>query len=166
MIGIDVNISRLVTDYTNNLWTGADVDFFGRVYRNNRNDGIIPEVYDQDNRYIEVLQNDNKAGTVFFDWINPTQITGTKSLATVWIHFAVNLSELYPTETANHERADEYAHADAIKWTNKSGFRVTGLVTGFDAFSQFELTEQNKDDMQPYHLFRLETEVLFNYQNC
>lgn len=162
--GIDIAISRLVGLMTAKLWTGKSVEFNGRAYINSRGGGTVPEIFDNTiGRYRDVLLDSSKSGIVFFDWQNKTVIEGQHYAATVWIQFAVNLQTLYPTETA---RADELAHQDALKWIQKSEFKPTALVTGLESFRQYTAFDGKEHDMQPFHLFRVECQVNYNYQNC
>ena len=42
MTGIDVRIEELRSYLESKLWTGNDVTFYGRIFRQIKNDGIVP----------------------------------------------------------------------------------------------------------------------------
>lgn len=160
--GIVVPISRLNTLFTSNLWTGNTYTKYGRIYRNVVEGGIIPEAYNATTgAYSDTLLDDNVDALSFYD-VQPTETYSSQFVSTVWICFAVNLVALYPTVTT--ERATEYAHEDALKEINKTQFKVTGLVRGREAFSDYEKVKTG-DSMNQYHLFRFNTEVKYP-QNC
>lgn len=162
--GIDIAIKRLVDVFSAKLWTGKSVEFNGRAYINQRDGGTIPEIFEETTgRYRELLLDSSKSGIVFFDWQNKTGIAGSNYRARVWVMFAVNLTTLYPSETA---RADEHAHRDALALIQKSEFDPVALVTGLESFRHFTAYPQKADDMQPFHLFRVECDLNYNYQNC
>lgn len=163
--GIDTPIQRLVSVMGAKLWTGKSVEINGRAYINQRDSGTVPEVFDSvSGRYLEVLLDSSKSGTVFFDWRNSTEIKASRHTATVWILFAINLTTLYPSETI---RADEHAHGDVLELLRKSGeFEPQRLVAGLEAFKEYTAYDKKEQDMQPFHLFRVECKVNYNYQNC
>lgn len=162
--GIDIAIKRLVDVFTAKLWAGKSVEFNGRAYINQRDGGTIPEIFEAaTGRYRELLLDSSKSGIVFFDWQNKTEIAGSNYKARVWVMFAVNLSTLYTSEIA---RADEHAHRDALALIQKSGFDPVALVTGLESFRHYTAYPQKADDMQPFHLFRVECDLNYNYQNC
>ena len=175
MIGIDVPISRLVQIFTNHLWTGLGVDYFGRVYRNERDGGVIPEVFDWDKQdYIEVLQNDNKVGTVFFDWVNPSEINSSSNSATVWIHFAVNCASigcpnLQPVPFTS-ENADEMLSKAAKEYINhRRGVSISGnklIISGiFDwYYTDFAKTKKGVIEFLIQYADKDLAEKLKNYK--
>lgn len=163
MIGIDVQINKAVAKFNAKLWGDKDVSFNGRAYMNERKDSLIPEIYDS-GEYYDVLHSDFKEGISFFEWVNPTELGSTLNTSTVNIYFAVNLEALYPAIT---ERADEHAHADVLKVIKNLGkINYTQLTTGFESFEKFQMSKSDKDNMQPYHLFRVTCTIEFDYQNC
>jgi hypothetical protein len=165
MTGVDVPILQLTTLFTSNLWTTKTNEFNGRCFRNQRDGNTIPEVLNTalttKIEYKEVLQNDKFAAVCFFDVLNTRVIGKSKGTVQVNIHFAVNLETLY---SSVDERQTEYAYQDVLDLIKTSSFEATGLVTGIESYSPF-LFNVN-DDMQPYHLFRIETELNYNIKNC
>jgi len=159
--GIDIPIDSLVDKFTDKLWVGNNNVFRGRIQRVLRDKETFPEYYDPtDKRYKDVLLNSKVDATVFFDVQSNEDYNGRFN-ANVWICFSVNLKKLYPNIS---ERATEYAHEDAIKIINKSSFKVTGLVRGLDAFSEYSLVKQT-DNMNRFYLFRVEATIAYP-QKC
>jgi len=156
--GIDIPISRLNTLFESNLWKGKSYTRYGRIFRNIRDGGIIPEAFDTSTGdYGDVLLNDKIHALSFFDVLPDEDYNGTFN-ANVRICFAVNLKKLYPSVTS--EMATEYAHQDALIQIKKSSFKPTGLTRGFDAFSDYELVKP-EDSMNPFYLFRFDTEIKY-----
>ena len=162
MIGIDKHIETLKDMFTSKLYTSFDYTSYGRAFMNDRDEKVIPEVLDSDNEYKEVLLDDNLAGLSFFvvdsEYVsdNPTLLNSK-----VYIYFAVNLSTLYSTVT---ERAVEYVHKDVITLINNTVFNLTGITTGKDVFSEFDINIG--DNMQPFYLVKFSTEVEWNINQC
>lgn len=168
MTGIDITIQNLIDLFNNKLWTSNVNNFHGRIYDNEKREngnviGIDPELFISGEDYKEKLLNDKVDSTVFF---RVTNLDPTELLADVSIYFSVNLTKLYPNITT--ERADEYAIQDAKKWINWSEFRIVsgGIIKGKLAFDDYFGADQNKHDMQPYFLFRIDTEVSYSIDAC
>jgi len=162
--GIDIQIERLQDRFKDKLWTSVsstNKDYFGRIYRNERDGDVIPQRFVSGNDYKDVLLNDKKAVTCFFD-VQPEESYEFQFNANVWILFAVNLKTLYPSIT---DRATEYVHEDVVREIKKiGGWNVTGLVRGLPAFADYSLVKDS-DDMQPFYLFRINCEVKYPL-NC
>lgn len=162
--GIDIPIARLNTFFAANLWVSPLIyTQYGRIYRNEREDGIHPEAFNATTKdYEDVLQNDELNALSFFDVQPDEDLNGSRFVADVWIAFAVNLEKLYPLVTT--ERATEYAHQDALIQIKKSNFKVTGLVRGFSAFSDYILARP-EGSMNELYYFRYNTEIKYDI-NC
>ncbi|MCK5605275.1 hypothetical protein KAR91_25510 [Candidatus Pacearchaeota archaeon] len=161
-IGIDIPIAQLNTYFAANLWADKTYTQYGRIYRNERDDGIHPEAFNATTKdYEDVLQNDTLNALSFFD-VQPDEDYSNIFEATVWIAFAVDLEKLYPLITT--ERATEYAHRDALAQIKKSNFKVTGLVRGFAAFSDYVLAKP-EDSMNEKYYFRFNTTIKYPI-NC
>lgn len=155
MTGIDTTIERIRTIFEDNLWTTSTYEAYGRVHRNERKNAVIPEVYNTTTKdYQDVLLNDFKDGISFFD-VDPIR---NYEVATVNILFAVNLKTLYPLIT---ERADEEALQTVGLLIRQSGLNVESIVTGLQAYQDYELTDEKSDNMQPYFLFKFETTIYY-----
>lgn len=150
----------MVSEFTANLWTDKTNDFNGRIFRNDRGEGIIPEVFKSGSDYEEVLLDDRFDSICFFDVLPERPFDQGQFNADVRICFAVNLKQLYD----NGERATEYVHEDVWEIIRYSQFSPQGLVTGKDAFSDYQF--KHTDNMQPFYLFRYDTQVLFQINEC
>ena len=164
--GIDIPIDSLVTDFNANLWTSVSRSFYGRVFRNQRNNGISPEIWTSPNDYIEVLKNDSKDAQCFFDVQPNISITTDLHIAEVWACFMVNLRSIYPNLTRTE--ATEQVQKDVKDLILMSQFDITGLITGIDGFNGYDWGElpQNKADMSPHYLFRYTLQVIYNNSSC
>ena len=161
--GVDIPIARLNTLFTDNLWTGNTYTKYGRIYRNEKDDGIHPEAFIANSKdYHDVLQDDTLEALSFVDVQPDETLNGSRFVADAWICFAVDLEKLYPSVTT--ERATEYAHQDALIQIKKSNFKVTGLVRDFAAFSDYVLARP-EDSMNEKYYFRLNTEIKYDI-NC
>jgi len=158
--GIDILIDRLITRFENYLYTSNDCEFNGRIFRNVKQDGIVPEVF-ENGEYRDVLLNDNKDLTCFFD-VQPNETYDFHYVSEVWVCFSVNLSNLHAGVS---ERATEYVHENVIKQIKKiGGWKVTGLVRGLPAFADYARVKPS-DDLHDYYLFRVNCEVKYPL-NC
>lgn len=153
--GIDTPIDAQVTLFTSYLWITASRLFYGRAMRNYRDGQMVPEVLSVGTlRYTEVLLNDAYDALCFFDVLTPR----TPDKATVDIYFAVKLTKLYPAIT---ERATEYVLDDVIYRLKQGGmFEVEEIFEGYEAWSQWGGVKR-EDNMQPFYLFRLRTNVQY-----
>lgn len=159
MVGIDRDIERIITHFESNLWTDKNCEFYGRVYPNEKGDGIIPEVYDTTtNDYKEVLLDD-KLDCISFFYVDPTR---TLIDADVSIIFAINVKNLYPSYNT---RETERAMRDVNLELQNAGvaFNVENVITGINAVEEFTFTSQHKMDMHPFYLFRLECEANYDF---
>lgn len=158
--GVDIPIARLNTLLTNKLWTDKTYTKYGRIYRNEHEDGVHPEAFDANSEdYTDVLHDDALDALSFVDIQPEEELGGSLFVADAWICFAVNLKKLYPLVTT--ERATEYAHQDALIQIKKSNFKVSGLVRGFAAFSDYVLARP-EDSMNELYYFRFNTEIKYS----
>lgn len=159
MIGIDAKIETLRARFAAKLFTdiaGNTYASLGRSFIVNDAEGETPKLQTPSTtEYVDVLPNDNIDGHSFFLVESEVLKTEDGYTATVGIYFAVDLGILYPAVT---ERAVEYLHRDVIKQIETSSFEVTQIVTGLDAFSDFNLTKDS-DNLEPWYLVRFDTEI-------
>ena len=160
MKGIDVPIEVLRQMFEDNLWTSFEFTAYGRIFPNATDKGIVPEVLVNGSReYLEKLYDDTKDAHCFF-YVHPERnIDKSAQTAKVDILFTVNLEKLYSSVA---ERATEYAHLDVIAEIKQSEFDITGITTGIDSFRDFAFLNQNLNDMQPFYLFKISTEIIYN----
>ena len=161
-VGIDISIERLRSKFENSLYTGNDCNYYGRIFRHQYDDGIVPQRWITPKDAEDVLLNDKVDLTSFFD-VQPTDSYDGVFVSNVWICFSVNLSNLHPTLTRNE--ATETVHKNVLKEIKKiGGWKVNNLVRGITAFSDYARVKDS-DDRHPYYLFRFDCEVKYPI-NC
>ena len=162
-IGIDKPIQKLQKHLLSKvswLTTGANPYNFGRVYRNETKDGIVPEVYDSNNEYINILPDDNVNGMCFFDVPNDIELVNRSANTSINIVFFINLEKSFPN-VAN--RADENAINDIIQNCERYGFELQSVIKGTKVFDAFNYSRKYLDDMQPYFIFAIECDLNYEY---
>jgi hypothetical protein len=103
-------------------------------------------------------------GDIKHDWKS-----GTSTAQVQWF-FAVDLSQIKPN--VQDHRADEEARNDVLRVIySNANFELNGWVIGYkNVFKEFsgQLTEDKKEglDLQPLHVFRIDTAVAFKLTNC
>jgi len=161
MKGIDIPINAMVEKFKAKLWNGKTVDFNGRVFRNEREINgrtvIVPEIFISGKEYKSKVFDDFKDAGCFFD-VSPNRNID-EQYAMVDVCFYVNLNKIYPAIVT--ERATENVHEDVMKLLEFSDFEIQELITGIEAFADYQL-RQNKVDMQPYYVFKFKTKLLIN----
>lgn len=168
--GIDKAIQRaqvLLYDALNTLW-GIELDGYGRVYKNEKSDKVVPEVYKSENDYSGTLFTTEKA-KFFFETSDKSDFshdTYFKSL--IGVYFIVNLDTI---NIASH-RADEEIRQNVFAVLRESPFReMKSIEVGIkNVASNFtNILEGNTKwaDKHPYHVFKIVSEVEYYYdQNC
>lgn len=164
MIGIDAEIEKAQTALVKVIPT---LTAYGRANLNEREGiGTVPEVLvSGTNQYKDVLIDSSIAGLCFFIQENDIDISGgTETTSDVSIYFAVNLKKLYPSVS---ERATEYLHRDILNALKYGKFEPTSITSGRESFSAFapEFVKIG-DNMQPYYLCKVATEIEYNINQC
>jgi len=167
MTGIDIPISNLRNAFASRLW--GDVDkkiYYSRVFRNlNTQKELIGEVFISDKEYKEVHFDDTYHVNCFFDVadeISNTE-TGLQTTREVGIVFAVRVDKIYPDLDY---RAVEELYSDVLAVINDSeGRRVIpdNIITGLNAYGDLSTANLKAYDMQPWHVFRVNTTMQVNY---
>lgn len=165
-VGIDRPIQVIQQMLIANLWTDFNCSFNHRIFRNERNGKIIPEVFiDSSNDYKEVKFDDRYDVLSWFDVSDRTSsIDGTQINQEVGIFFAVNIKKLYP---AIAHRAVEEVHRDVLAQIRKRPMicEVIGLSTGKAAYGDLDTDGLVKYNMQPWHTFRYNCNIKYTF-NC
>lgn len=163
-VGIDAQISKVqqeIYDGISYKWK-FNIDGFGRVYKNPKNNNLIPEAYIGNNEYVDVFLNDNINGHFFF-LASDTHETSDEIVFTtdVKIVFILNLEKIY----GNTGRSDALAHKDAVEVVRKTGkgrYQIKELQTGIsNIFSGFSTESIKLDDMHPFHCFSINVEFYY-----
>lgn len=167
--GIDFPIQEMQTIFTNNLWTELDSGekcYYARVFRNTKRDIIRPEVYEEiGNKYREVLFDKNIHAMCWFDVSPETDSYNLGQITqSVGVVFTVNLTKIYPT--LEHRAIEESHLAVQNLLLKRAGeFEITGIITGREAYGDFNSDMLKDTDMQPWHVFRFNCEVKYSL-NC
>jgi hypothetical protein len=158
-VGLDKAILRVQNRLSKLSW--SNIDIYGRLYINDRDNLKVAEAYSTNGEYKEVFVNDKK--TAVFGFV----VTGTRQKfsvvsATVKLICSVNIKTVY----GSTERKDEEALLEVLK-------HLTGIINFNnqariqtrlqDVFSDFSPERFKYRNMQPWFNFSLEFDV--NYKN-
>lgn len=162
---LDSIIQELQTELYNYLvvkWGTDKIDAYGRVYKNEREGKTIPEVYDTSLKgYKEVFYN-GQSSLFFVDDDNHICEDNDHEFTTdVKICFMVNLSDI----KASTERADEDVKKDVVSFfrDNDYHFDLKRYIKGVDnVLRDFDTSKLNENDIQPLHVFAIETSFSYS----
>lgn len=170
LTGVDIPISKVQKTLHDTLiiaWSLQDTDYmcYPRCYRNQTEDGYIPELWDEEKQdYSDALLDDKKAALSFFG-INSITKINVESIANVHLIFFVDLNKVKP----GNSRDDEGVRTDVLKILHPSpnGFILNRQVTSIDQVLLEYPAYRTKDalryrDMHPFHCFRFDMEIRFN----
>ena len=157
---IDSLIQELQTKLYNHLvnkWSTTKLDAYGRVYKNEQDGKVIPQVYDSlTKNYKRVFYNNQSCFFFVDDDNHPLDDEDHEFTTSIKIVFMLNLDDV-KTET---ERADADVKRDVIVFLtdNDHHFSVTGYEKGIEnVFRGFDTSSLQKPDLQPMHVFSVET---------
>ena len=159
-IGIDYHLGVLSNRMNAELFTTFTYTAYARAYANEREGNKIAEIQNTNsNEYTDVLIDTSVAGISFMivdDEIEP--LSQLDFIAKVDIYFAVNLKVLY--SSVLERDAHEYLHRDVGEVLNDSEFDITKIVTGREAFKDFDYIKEG-DNLEPFYLVKFETEITY-----
>lgn len=162
---LDTIIQELQTTLYNELvsrWGTNKLDAYGRVYKNEREGKVIPEVYNATSKnYKEVLYNNQSCFFFIDDDSHPCEDEEHEFTTDVKICFMLNLSHL-KTST---ERVDADVKRDVIDIIrdNDYQFRMKGFEQGIDnVLRGFDTDKIKFNDMQPLHVFAINTSFSYS----
>jgi hypothetical protein len=166
--GVDKVINELNALVFNHLTTESkwsNYSAYHRAYKNPTTEGIIAEVFDKDDKdYKEVFFNDTLSASSFFviDDNFSTLDSGRLIDTTVSMIFQVRLDEI-----ANliDGRADEEIVFQVLHALRQSKYgEISNVARGIDnVYSGFETGQIQYTDMQPFFCFRVDMDVVFEY---
>lgn len=172
--GIDYKLQKYQTDlhtFLINRWgltSGLATDYlcYDRCYRNQNKNGFIPEVYNQNGSYSDVAFNDKVKVLSFFGLGNTIEhnMRNHANNAKVHLIYCVNLKKLKGGVT----RPDEETRQDVQYFTTlkKYGFNLESIDIGIDqVFLEYTGLRVNYRDLQPFHCFRFNFNVLYSYDD-
>lgn len=180
-MGIDIPIQQLQKMLYTRLCGKWNLDeagkawvSYGRAYKNEAEDGYLPEVYVGNGEYKDAFYDDNHTVISFFG-VDASRPYNAGFSADVYLILSMNIVDLKPSIT---HRADEEIHNDVSECLDKPrhGFTMTGLITGmYDIFDEYRmyrphLMRNTKSikfrDMHPLHIFRVNMSLLYKNSNC
>lgn len=178
-VGIDTVINNINNLVFNELdWLSTDplnpINYtaYHRALKNPKNGGLIPEVYELDTitrrgEYTEALYDDRLDASSFF-YVEDTQTpidNGRMFNTTLSMVFQVDLSKV--AESVKH-RGDAEIHRVVCNAINKGYYgQVSGLVTGVqNVYSEFDQSQIEFTDMHPFHCFRVDIDVNYEFGCC
>lgn len=163
--GVDVPIQQLQKLLDATLHTTKAVEVYGRAFHNARDGGIVPEVYVGGREYKEVLYDDTKDCSIFFELQGDVTYNGAgRCNVGVDIVVQCNLKALYSDGGKHATELIERDVTDIIE--RSSPFQVTGIVKGFAAVEMYALTNRERLDMYPRYCFRIKTAVNYQFNDC
>jgi hypothetical protein len=178
-VGIDTVINNINFLVYNELdWLSTDtenpVDYnaYHRALKNPKNGGLVPEVYEIDTvtrqgEYTEALYDDNLgASSFFYVEDNQTPIdNGRLFTTTLSMVFQVNLDKV--ADNIKH-RGDAEIHRVVVNAINEGIYgKASGVVTGIpNVYSEFDQSQIEFTDMHPFHCFRVDIDVSYQFDCC
>lgn len=145
---------------------------YDRCYKNQTSDGFIPEIYSSKGNYSELLFNDKVFVQSFFGIGDDILYDSEEhqNVANVHLIFMVNIGKLKSTDA----RPDEEVRKEVQDYCSMGmfGFTLESLQLGITAitsdYSGFKVDANRFRDMQPFHIFRLNFELRYDYKihNC
>ena len=166
-IGIDAVIEKVKATVYSEMelkFPSARIDGYGRVYRNQREEGLVPE-FRSGNEYKDVLLNDTK--DVIFSFI-PSEESTTEDefvfVNEVKLAFFLNLNKLYGYYV------DQRAQAELVSIVRNNArerYIVTGIETGVEnVFNGFQIDKILWANIAPWHCFSISMEMFYNLNTC
>lgn len=160
-----------VTDQTYNA--------FGRAYRNNTDDGYIPEFYNPATKTYTggsgksaggLFYQNTLAAMSFFGVTDPVNVENGVNKLKVLLMFFVNLNSITPggITNAQGQRLDDVCISDVQNYiqSNGSNFEVKAVYKDIDkVLERYSGTLKRralKDDMHPKFCFRIDLELRYN----
>lgn len=138
-------------------WSTSKLDAYGRVYKNEKQGKVFPEVFDSvKQNYKRVFYNGQSCFFFVDDDSHPIDDQDHEFTTDVKIVFMLNLSDL----TVKTERADADVKNDVIEILrdNDFHFRMEEYIQGIDnVLRGFETKPIKNNDIQPLHVFAIRT---------
>lgn len=162
-IGIDAVIESVKSDLYNgleDLFPSAQIDAFGRVYRNRKEVGLVPE-YRINNEYRDVYLDDSR--DLIFSFL-PSEESDTEDefvfVNEVKVLFFANLGRLYG------DYVDAQAHRDMVsklRAISNRRYNITTVEVGIEnVLSDFYTEALKAADIAPWHFFAVGIRLYYN----
>jgi len=138
-------------------WNTSKLDAYGRVYKNEKNGKVFPQVYNSVNKNYKTVFYNSQSCFFFVDDDNHIIEDEDHEFTTdVKIVFMLNLDDL----KAATERADADVKRDVteVLRDNDNHFNFKRYIQGIDnVFNEFDVSNLKKPNMHPLHVFAIET---------
>ena len=166
--GIDTPIKGLQIYLYDNIvanWSLINFDGYGRVYKNRKRGAVIPDYYEGEREYKEVLLSDKKDGIMFFSPSDTVNVYSNLVVQDCDIIFTFNLSKL----GSNQYRQDEELRQRILFLLNNyvKQNKVKKIETGLNnVYRDYNGVQNYFKDMQEFHHFKVTLELRFINNNC
>lgn len=147
-------IQKRLYEGLTSIWKTNKLDAYGRVYKNEKKKGIIPEVYNANTKDYKETYYSNQSCFFFVDGDyhkSEDDVVFTTDLKVV---FMLNLEDV----TFSTERADADVKRDVVSILRE----FEGVFYDFEymkgvknVLKEFDLSTLNYNDMQPLHVFAI-----------
>lgn len=173
--GVDIPVQNHQIElhkHCKEMWKLSDekIHAFGRIYRNQTTSGYIPEFYDGDGKYKEVLLDTHNAVQFFYGDNNTPESMDKPGVYVRDMHLVmmVNLEEI--RKNVKH-RPDVEAQLDVLRMVEIEMFGMTlnsGVIRGVQrVFEEYPGMAQESikytSDMHPWHCFRFNLRLKYKH---
>ena len=162
--GIDLPIKKMQYHLKKHLnW--IETEIFGRVYKNNSDGLIVPQVYKKNGNYTkDVYYNDKKNAHIFFIVSDDHTFKNSQLAVDVKIVCMVNLNKVIGTLSHRADTEIQKYVYDIVKKNRQ--FEITGIHTGLKkVLEEFDTSKIERTDLQPLHIFSINTTVKYRFNN-
>ena len=162
--GIDCLITKIQNKLNDGLswtnWENNNRAYVNEIIKDKQN-VLVPEIYDSKKEYREAYYNDGFSAINFFILESGYSHNNGFNNGILQAYFQVNLGKLYPAIT---HRADNEARTEVVKILNAvRGVENISVITGIrNVYSGFYLPQIKYTDLQDYHVFRVDMDVIYN----
>lgn len=159
----------LVSLWKLNAASDKDYNSYARAYKNQSENGLVPEVFVKGIEYKEVMLDDKIKALSFFSIGDSISFDNNLSKAKVGLIFFVDLTKI----SSGQNRNDELVRQQIVKLIQGNkyfGFSFEGVEIGIDlSLKEYAGARKNIGlkyrDMHPYHCFRLNFTLQYK-TNC
>jgi hypothetical protein len=175
VVGVDIPIQALQNYLYVQLkkkWSLSDANLqgYGRIYRNQTPDGYSPEAYLGNGEYGDTFFDDKTSVNFAFFLGDVQKYSAGGMMANVSVSFCLNVPLVKPGYAW---RADEEIRLDVenILHSPRMGFIYQGTETGIDnVFREYSGWNKKKGiqymDMHPLHCFRINLSTVYSVSIC
>lgn len=168
-IGIDFEINKIqkfLYDKIVERWSLEDFNGYGRVYKNKKNNLIIPEYYVSEKEYEDVLLDDRLNGIMFFSPHKDADVYGDLIVQKCDVIFTFNLSSLGFSNEREDEKIRQFILYSLNNFNRKTDFIKQIKTDLTNVYSEFNGVANYFYDMQYFHHFKVTLELRFNNNKC